>query len=523
VGHPEQMGRYTIVGHLATGGMAEILLGKVHGPSGFERPVVIKRILPSLVSQPHFVNMFLDEAQVVARIQHPNVIHVHELGQDGDELYIVMEYLEGESLLSLLRRSAGRGEAIDRALGAHIVSNVCAGLHAAHELDDDHGAPLGLVHRDVSPSNVFLTYSGAVKVLDFGIAKFAAKSTDTEAGQVKGKFAYMSPEQCLAQPLDRRSDIFSLGTVLFELTTGRRLFARDSNLATMKAITEDRVRSPKEVDAAYPDRLARVCERALARDPAERYATAAEMRRELMRAIRELTNEEMLDEQLAQLMQRSFADRIAEKQELMRRVRSGSSITRVPAAEVDPAIELPAMISTRPSGTPIAIARANKPPFALIGLALVALLGLGAGVGGVIAFSGDESDREAALPRASSVTAAAQVTESAPLPAPPPVERGVEAPTPLARVHVSSTPPGATVLIAGRARGETPIDIDLPTSQSVEIEIARAGYRTERRTIRPVDGSLLEIALHRDRRGARTAPSEQEPPRQSGSPFRRFN
>src|SRR5262245_61887209 len=214
----ERIGRYEVVGELAIGGMATILLGRLVGPRGFEHPVVIKRILPHLAKMPEFVDMFVDEARIVAGIRHPNVVQVTELGCEGDELFLVMEYLEGESVGGLLRRIWTQDGEIDRALAVYIVAEACAGLHAAHELTDEAGKLRGLVHRDISPQNMFVTYSGAVKVLDFGIAQAADRLTRTEAGQVKGKFAYMSPEQCLSQPLDRRSDVFALGVVLYELT-----------------------------------------------------------------------------------------------------------------------------------------------------------------------------------------------------------------------------------------------------------------------------------------------------------------
>src|SRR5262249_34107635 len=208
---PRTIGRYEVVGELATGGMAEIFLGRLVGPSGFERPVVIKRILRQLSHKESFVAMFLDEARIVAGIRHPNVVQVQELGQDTGELYLVMEYLEGESVASLVRRLVAQGERVDYALAAHVVAEACAGLHAAHEAQN-------LVHRDVSPQNVFITYDGHVKVIDFGIAKTEGRMAQTEAGQVKGKFGYMSPEQCKADPLDRRSDVFALGIVLYELS-----------------------------------------------------------------------------------------------------------------------------------------------------------------------------------------------------------------------------------------------------------------------------------------------------------------
>ncbi|HEY6461638.1 MAG TPA: serine/threonine-protein kinase, partial [Polyangiaceae bacterium] len=192
---PDKLGRYQILGELAVGGMAEILLARVVGPSGFERPVVIKRILPHLARQEAFVSMFLDEARIAAGIRHRNVIHVEELAEGPEGLYLVMEYLEGESAAGLMRRIFVRETSLDLALGSYIVAEACAGLHAAHELEDASGQKQHLVHRDVSPHNLFIAYDGRVKVLDFGIAKAADRITRTEAGQLKGKFSYMSPEQ----------------------------------------------------------------------------------------------------------------------------------------------------------------------------------------------------------------------------------------------------------------------------------------------------------------------------------------
>ncbi len=191
--------------------------------------------------------MFVDEARIVAGIRHPNVVAVQELAHEGDELFLVMEYLEGESVGGVARRLVTRGESLRRSLAAFVIAEACAGLHAAHELVDDEGLPRDLVHRDVSPQNVFVTYSGQVKVLDFGVAKAANRNTQTEAGQVKGKFAYMSPEQCLGKPLDRRSDIFGLGIVLWELSTGRRLFKRGSEHLTFKAKGEEIQRHSRSV------------------------------------------------------------------------------------------------------------------------------------------------------------------------------------------------------------------------------------------------------------------------------------
>src|SRR4029453_1875254 len=168
----------------------------------------------------------MNEARIVAGIHHPNVVQVFELGRENDDLFLAMEYLEGESASGLLRRLRTRGEGLPEVLAAHIVADACSGLHAAHELGDADGDPINLVHRDVSPQNVFVTYTGDVKVLDFGIATAADRIAQTEAGQVKGKFECMSPEQCMGKPLDRRADVFALGVLFWELSTGLRLFRR---------------------------------------------------------------------------------------------------------------------------------------------------------------------------------------------------------------------------------------------------------------------------------------------------------
>jgi serine/threonine-protein kinase len=343
---PRRLGRYEILGHLAEGGMAEIQLARLDGPMGFEQVVVLKRILPHLRTQ-EFVDMFADEANIVAAIRHQNVVRVHELGREGDELYMVLEYLEGESAGSLLRRASVRDKRLSPRLAAHVVAEACAGLHAAHELVDDAGVSRGLVHRDVSPHNLFLTYDGGVKVLDFGIAKARHRHTETEAGQLKGKFAYMSPEQCYGKPLDRRSDVFSAGIVLYELSTGCRLFQRASDLETLKAVTEEPLTPPSRVVEGYPAELERIVMRALERKKNARQETAAELRRQLTAFVGSQSSERLPEEELSALMRELFHERIAEKKELLRRAKSGSDVTHVPRAEVDEAVEIPLLASDR--------------------------------------------------------------------------------------------------------------------------------------------------------------------------------
>jgi eukaryotic-like serine/threonine-protein kinase len=338
---PAHVGRYHVVGHLASGGMAELFLGRLVGPGGFERPVVLKRVLPELVGRRQVLDMFLDEARVAARIQHPNVVQVQELVEQDGAYYLVMEFLQGESALGLMKRAARRGERMPPALAAHVVAEACAGLHAAHELTSETGEPLRLVHRDVSPGNLFVTYHGAVKVLDFGIAKFEAKTTETAVGKVRGKFAYMSPEQCRGRPVDRRSDVFALGTLLFEFSTGRRLFARATPQQTMRAVVQAQLPPLKRLDPDFPDALIGALERALAPDPADRYPTAAHLRRALAAYVFAAGSEELPEERLARLMGAWFPRRIEQKRTLLREVRTGTQVTHIPEPEADAAIELP--------------------------------------------------------------------------------------------------------------------------------------------------------------------------------------
>lgn len=338
-----QIGRYEVLGQLATGGMAEILLGCISGPSGFRRPVVVKRILPHLAKVPEFRNMFLDEARIIAGIHHDNVVQVYELGSEGDSLYLVMEYLDGESVGGLLRRLATRSERPPYWLAAHVIAEACAGLHSAHELTNERGDLLGLVHRDVSPQNVFVTYDGSVKILDFGIAKVADKSTRTATGHVKGKFQYMSPEQCRGEPLDRRSDVFALGSVLYELTTSTKPFKRATEHLTFLAICQEPIVPPSRVVEGYPRSLEPIVLRALSKDSRKRYATALEMRQALVAALRELEPSADARQALAELMRREFAERITEKRELVRLLGTGGVPKQIPDAEVDALIDLPAV------------------------------------------------------------------------------------------------------------------------------------------------------------------------------------
>lgn len=353
---PAKLGRYEILGEIATGGMAEVLLARIVGTQGFERVVAIKRILPHLAGGEQFTSMFQDEARLAARIHHPNVIQVHELSEGGGELFIVMEYLEGESLSALLKRLRKSDALLSPSLALYIVAEALKGLEAAHKLTDAEGLPLDLVHRDVSPQNIFVTYAGVIKLLDFGIAKAADTRSQTEAGEVKGKFAYMSPEQYEGKRLDCRSDLFAMGAVLYEALVSKLLFRRATDLLTIRAVCDDPIHPPSSLRSELKASVDAVCMGALARRRDERFASAAEMRRSVLEALGGSGGGLDLGSDLAALMRELFADRMAEKEEALRRARTANpALTSVPRADVDPIDLPPAIVNDAPT-------RISEPP-----------------------------------------------------------------------------------------------------------------------------------------------------------------
>ena len=276
-----RFGRFQILDSLTLGGMAEILLAREEQAHGLERVVVIKRLLPHLEDNEDFKRMFLQEARVIAGLNHPNIVRIHELGQHDGQSFIAMEYLAGSDLKTLWRAAAKTGEPLPLPVVVSILMQAAAGAHAAHELVDSHGRPLGLVHRDISPPNLMIDTGGHVKLLDFGIAKATEMLDVTQAGVLKGKVAYMSPEQVATDPLDRRSDVFALGIILWEMVTGHRLFARNDQIASLRAISSGEVPSPKQYRPDCPDDLVQVIHWALAHNREDRIASAAELERAL--------------------------------------------------------------------------------------------------------------------------------------------------------------------------------------------------------------------------------------------------
>jgi eukaryotic-like serine/threonine-protein kinase len=287
---PARLGRYELLARLATGGMGEIFLARLEGAAGFEKLYVVKRILPHLADDARFRAMLITEARLASKLAHANICQVYELGETDGQLYIVMEYLEGMTLLPLLRKASKEQAQLDFGLVGGVIQQVADALHYAHELRDrDRGNdPLGIVHRDVTPSNIFLTDAGVAKVLDFGIAKVKDASANTQTGTVKGKYAYMAPEQLRGISIDRRVDVFALGVIAYEMLALRRLFQRKTDYLTFRAVMEQPIPDVRRYRADVPDALAEHLLKALDRDPAKRFDTARQLGTALIDAMASL-------------------------------------------------------------------------------------------------------------------------------------------------------------------------------------------------------------------------------------------
>ncbi len=282
--------RYRMIAEIGRGGMAEVFLAVAQSPGGFNKLVVIKRTLQNLVLRPEILSMFMDEARLAARMNHPNVVQAYELGEEDGRQFIAMEFLDGQPYSRVLGRLRSRAGTLGGASGMEGMSYVhhmrvaieaLAGLHHAHELRDFDGTPLQVVHRDVTPHNVFITYDGSIKVLDFGIAKAQDSSQNTGTGEIKGKISYMSPEQVRGEPMDRRSDIFAVGVLLWEAVAGQRMWGDLPDVSVLNELLQGYVPSIREAAPNLPEPLVRIIERAIALDREHRYPTALAMQREL--------------------------------------------------------------------------------------------------------------------------------------------------------------------------------------------------------------------------------------------------
>jgi serine/threonine protein kinase len=463
---------YELVSLLAKGGMAEVHAARMRGPFGIEKQCVVKRLLPELAANKQICRMFVEEARLAVALSHPNVVEVYDADEVAGVAFYAMEFLHGHDVRRIARQAARRGVSIPLEHAVAIVLAMCAGLHYAHELTDAAGAPLKIVHRDVSPHNVFVTFDGVVKVIDFGIAKVANRLDTTQHGVLKGKFGYMSPEQCLSQPVDRRSDVFCIAIVLWELTIGKRLFPGSNEYEILKKIIETDAGAPSEHLASYPPELERIVLKGLQRDRAARYRTAGELQNDLDEFARQqgLT---LSQTGLARFMERLFEEDVASWRAAKRAGRIPAVAPAAPAAPADtPSIaepsnpRSPAVAHTRTELVTETLAPATSTrslPRAVAALGALAITGLVAVVG----------LRSAAVPEAELSGSEAPAS----LPSPQPAAPAASDPPPA----VDPEPPSSAAPPAG-STSPAPAAAQAPTSSSTA---ATARLRPPRPPVRP--------------------------------------
>jgi serine/threonine protein kinase len=333
--YPITFGRYLLLERINVGGMAEVFKAKTFGVEGFERILAIKRILPNMADDDEFINMFVDEARIAVQLNHANIVQIYELGKYEGQYYIAMEYVSGKDLRQILDHCRKKKELLPVPAAAFLASKICDGLDYAHRRSDPTGRPLNVIHRDVSPQNILVSWEGAVKITDFGIAKAEDRASRTQAGVLKGKFGYMSPEQVRGLEIDHRSDIFALGILMYEMMTGQRLFLGDSDFSTLERVRNAEVTPPTEHNPQISPELERVLLKALARERDERYQWASELHDDLQQFLIE-DNTIFNAKRLAGHFQLEYADTIAremQKMEEFMKMAAPASAEAIAAAE----------------------------------------------------------------------------------------------------------------------------------------------------------------------------------------------
>ncbi len=351
------VGRYALYGKLATGGMATVHFGRLLGPVGFSRTVAIKRLHPQYAKDPEFVAMFLDEARLAARIQHPNVVATLDVVALEEELLLVMDYIRGEAFSRLMRGARKKGIEAPMSFIAAIIAGMLHGLHAAHEVTDERGQPLRVVHRDVSPQNVLVGVDGVPRLLDFGIAKAGARVQVTKDGQVKGKLSYMSPEQLTGQPVDRRADLFAAGVVFWEALTGKRLFLADDTQEIIRRIVDLPVPAPSLLNPAVPEAFDKIIARALDKDPNARYSTAREFAVALEHSI-DIMNAREVGEWVEEIA----GDVLELREQALAELESYSSVTELSPATGEEGIDINLLVRNTAAAARAASSRPLPPP-----------------------------------------------------------------------------------------------------------------------------------------------------------------
>jgi serine/threonine-protein kinase len=458
-GLPRKFGKYTLIRKLAIGGMAELFLAIQRSVAGFEKLIVIKRILPAMNQDRGFIDMLLHEARIAATLSHPNIVQIFDVGQVDGTYFIAMEHVHGEDLRSMVRQMRKKGVTdfpLEHAIS--IILGVCAGLAYAHEKTDLDGRPLNIVHRDISPQNVVVTFTGDVKIVDFGIAKSDVRLHDnTRSGRLKGKVPYMSPEQARGEVVDWRSDIFAAGVMLFELTTGKRLFKGSSEYETLKLICDRDYPLPSQIRDGYPLELEAIVMRALAKDREERYQSA----REMQQALEEFARRERIPVStiaLNQFMQSLFEEKLASQKEALLQGKQLADIIEAQggeagqaATEGDDGARLSQSVLSTPaaSRTVTEIRAMRRRRGVALGATVTLLVAAGVGTGWMLQHRANGGAPAAA-------TAGALKGS----------------------IVVTSQPAGAAIWLNGDLRPEvTPATISqLPTGRSIGVKLTKDGF-----------------------------------------------
>ena len=570
--HRSRLGRYELLASIGSGGMAAIYLSKIAGPAGFEKPLAIKVIHSHLVEDQQFVEMFFDEARLASQLQHPNIVQIFELGEADGTYFIAMEYLMGETVGTVIERVFDdEGRTMDPRVACHLMLQAAEGLHFAHELTNIDGVPYDLVHRDISPQNLFVTYSGSVKIMDFGIARAVGSSNPTNPGSLKGKFSYMSPEQVRGKEIDRRCDIFALAVVFWEMLAGRRLFKGRNDLESLRLAEEANHIPVSEFRSGIPSTLDQVIDKALARDPAARYQTALEFHGDLG-LVSDQLGSPMTTHELGAKMRAWFAPEFTKKRSQLKQslpnargvaglATSGAS--SMPPGEGTPSRSDPSGLRIRESMgiagdsfTPSQSGSVSLPPpveqilavdeverplggftdagdteqdavGSRRGLRLALIVG-GVVLAGVLlavlialTLSSDPASDEAVAPTPTAATTDPAVVERQPPPEPepppdPPPDPAAPPDPEEVTVELTIHAPGAEVTIDGEAV-EDPERIQLARSdEPVSLEVDAPGHRPETLMVTPDRDQRREVTLRRRPTRPRTSPpAKRRTPRRS--------
>ncbi len=481
----QQFGSYVFLQKFAVGGMAELYKARKSGAKGFQKLFVAKKILPHLAMNDDFIGMLIDEAKVAALLDHPNIVRIYDLGKVEDSYCIVMEYVRGRDLRKVLNRSAKLNTPIPIAEACLIAASVLAGLSSAHT-KKFKGKELDIVHRDISPQNILVSFEGEVKIADFGIAKAANQSTETKAGVLKGKVSYMSPEQASGRPLDCRSDIFSAGVILYEMLTGRKLFHGESDMVTINKVRMAKVDPlPSSVNPSVPKELDGILMKALARDPSKRYQTAAEMEKEiywLMRAEGYTADSYSLGEYVSGIFKEEREAEITEDEELFE---AGATATEEKIFQTtidngplhpEPTQEtLNAAVEVKPPAQPVR----NTPKWHYAAVVAVAALAIPATffVARLTYTAKSVAQKPTEAPLAvPAVQASVAKLKKAVQKKTPAVTESTEGQA-VAKASISSEPTGAAVFVDGGFAGNSPISVlNLKDRHTYTVKVVKDGY-----------------------------------------------